>query len=416
MITLLRSAAQPRVLLVWCLVAASTPLLPAQGWYRDAFLAPVTATTFATEAPKGVVRIGPVVVDVFAQARTGHSTNVLLEPVAQAGWQASYGAGFDATWQAARDQQLKLTGELVQRHTLSGPGVDRTYLVLEPGSALRYTAYINAIRFTPFLNLSRQIDPIAAPTVTNTATFEQNTYDFGLQADWPLHLTTLQVMALAGRKTTESDIQPQATTDRELISGRLLRAFSAALDLGVDAYVITQDYENGPARASEQQSASVFSRWALSSTTQLKLALGLNRYDFNTPVLEDDAAGANALFGELQFAHRVRPKLQYRLRLAQTQSDGVTSNYYETREASLSPSLTLNERTNLQLEAGWLKVTESLATGERGTRYNLGAGLEIVLPASFRLRADFRSLRKFSNLPSRTYRQRTWDLELRKQF
>lgn len=414
-VTRLRGRVRP-LLTGTLLAAALAPALSAQGWYRDAFLGPMTAASFETEAPKGVLKLGPVVVDVFAQGQVEYSSNVLLNPVAQAGWQVRYGAGFDTVWQAARDQQLKLTGELSQVHTLSGPARDRTYLTLEPGSAIRYTAYVKDIRIMPFLSLMRQMDPIAAPTVTNTATFEQSSYDLGLQVDWPLRLTTVQLMALRGWKATESDTMERATTDREVLSGRLLRTFSAALDVGVDGYLIWQDFKNGPAEADDQQSASVFSRWALSNSTQLKLAVGVNRFQFDTPLLGEDQRDATAWFGELLFSHRVRPNLQYSLRLAQTQSDGVTSNYYETREVSLRPSLKLSDRSTLRLEGAWLRVLESLVGGERGTRYVLGAGLEFNLPARLLLRLNGRDLRKSSNLPNRVYRERTFDVSLRKQF
>lgn len=414
-ITRLRGRGHP--LLAGALLAvALAPALSAQGWYRDAFLGPMTAASFESEAPKGVVKLGPVVIDVFAQGELAYSSNVLLNPVAQAGWEVRYGAGFDAVWQAARDQQLKLTGELSQVHTLSGPARNRTYLTLEPGSAIRYTAYVKDIRIMPFLNLTRQMDPIAAPTVNNTATFEQSSYDLGIQVDWPLRLNTVQVMALRGWKATESDTMERATTDREVLSGRLLHTFSAALDLGVDGYLIWQDFKNGPAEANDQQSASVFTRWALSNTTQLKLALGVNRFQFDTPLLGEDQVDANAWFGELLFSHRLRPNLQYTLRLAQTQSDGVTSNFYETREISLRPSLKLSDRSTLRLEGAWLRVLESLVGGERGTRYVLGAGLEFNLPARLLLRLNARDLRKQSNLPNRVYRERTFDVSLRKQF
>ena len=388
----------------------------AQTWYRDTYQGPMSAATFETQAPGGVLKLGPVVVDAYAHGLLSYSSNALLAPVAEEGWELGYGLGFDAVWVAAKEQQLKATGEFVQRHVLSGPGRDRTYLALEPGSALRYTVYLKDIRISPFLSASRQLDPVAAPTVTNTATFKQTSFDLGVQVDWPLHHTTLQFMGLTGHKTTGGESVSRARTDRELLSARALRTFSATLDVGVDAFFIDQSYDNGPAASSTQFNASLFNRWALSPNSQLKAAVGLNRYDFDAPARPGDDPAATGWFGEIQLAQRLRPNFNYTVRLVRTQSDGVTSNYYETREISLRPVLTLNDRTNLRLEAGWLRVVESDVAGETGRRTNLGAELEISLPGRWLCRAGIRDLHKSSTVAARAYRQRTVELSLRKQF
>lgn len=103
-----------------------------------------------------MLKVGPIVVDMYAQAGLSYSDNALVAAVAEAGSEVNYGVGFDAVWVAAKEQQLKVKGELAQRHVLSGPGKDRTYLALEPGSALRYTVYLKDIRISPFLSAARR--------------------------------------------------------------------------------------------------------------------------------------------------------------------------------------------------------------------------------------------------------------------
>lgn len=184
----------------------------------------------------------------------------------------------------------------------------------------------------------------------------------------------------------------------------------------MDAFLIDQTYVNGPAANSSQLNASLFNRWALSPNSQLKAAVGLNRYDFDGSIRLTDDTTQTGWFGEIQLAQRLRPNFNYTLRLVQTQSDGVTSNYYESREISLRPVLVLNDRTNLRLEAGWLRVKESDLAGETGRRTNFGAELEITLPGRWLFRAGVRDLEKRSTIASRAYRQRKFDLSLRKQF
>jgi hypothetical protein len=111
---------------------------------------------FATEQPRGALKLGPVLVDLSAEVAYDYSDNELLEPVGQSGSHLGATATLDAVWRAAKVLQLKLTAELTRRQNLSGPTKSRSDLTITPGSARRYTAYVKDIRLTPFLNLSRQ--------------------------------------------------------------------------------------------------------------------------------------------------------------------------------------------------------------------------------------------------------------------
>jgi hypothetical protein len=399
-----------------CLLAALPSSAQAQSWYRDAFLAPTNATTFESQQTKGVLKLGPVIVDISAQALLEYSDNVLLTPVGQEGLMMGVGLTFDAVWQAAKVQQIKLTGEVMRRQTLSGPGKDRQYLLLAPGSALRYTAYIKDIRLMPFLNLSRQLDPMASPTVNNTDTYEQASYDAGLQVDWNLHNLTLQLMILRGIKTMKSDSLEQTEIDRELLSARLLRTFSAALDIGADIFVIAQDYKNGPSDHSATESASVFSRWSMSKATQLKGSLGYSSMTYDHFSLAGDSSGRSAFFGEVEFSHRLRKNISYSMRVSQSVDDGTTSNYYKIWDFSFRPVFVVNEHTTLRLESGYQHVVESLATGEHAIRRNNSARLEFNLPSNFYLWTGFRDVNKTSTIPTRAYQQQNFEVNLRKQF
>lgn len=402
--------------LLACGLLGLAPLLPAQSWYRDSMLAPMNATTFEKEQPRGALKLGPVLVDLSAEVAFDYSDNELLEPVGQDGSHLGATVTFDAVWRAAKVQQLKLTAELTRRETLSGPTKSRSYLTITPGSALRYTAYVKDIRLTPFLNLSRQEDPLLAATVNNTDYYKQATYDAGLQVDWPLNKTTLQGMVLRGLRTTSSDVLGRQETDRTAASLRAVHTFNPALDLGADYFVVRQDYRNGPAESSVTQNASLFTRWSLSRVLQLRAAIGMIKLDMTRSRLLDDATGESALFDEVELSHRLRPNLSYFLRYSETIGDGVSTNFIRIQDLTFGPSLMLSDKLVLRFEADWQRVRESTESGETGRRRSYRGKLEWSLPGNFFLHATYRIIHKTSNLPTRAYDQRYFELSLLKQF
>ena len=393
----------------------SSPL-SAQSWYRAAFQGPVNAATFENQSPSGTLKVGPFIFDISANLSFESSDNALLSSTPEAGSNIGFGLTFDASQQATKAQQLKLSGELTQRYVLSGPGRDLRYLTLAPGSALRYTVYIDEVRVMPFINLSRQVDPIDAPTVNNTDVFEQASYDGGLQLDWPLRQYVVQLLALRGFKSSDSDQQEKIEIDRSLLSARLLRTFSASFELGIDAFAVDQDYTNGPSRQSHIRTAGFFGRYTLTRTIRVKGAVGVNRVSYDEGSIATDQDRNTSLHAELEASHRVRANLNYTLRLARSVADGISSNFYESTDLTLAPTFTASERLTLRGDVGWQRVVESSAVGETGNRKNYGLQLEYTAKGKTTLRGGVRYLDKSSTLAPRSYTQLRFDLSLRKQF
>jgi len=388
-----------------------------QAWFREAMLGPLAATAFGDQEPKaGLLKLGPAVVNLSPTARLVHSSNVLRVPEESAGWDARYGLAFGTTWRATREQELKLNGEFLQRKTLSGPERDSTQLILEPGSALRYTAYVRDVRVMPFLNLSRTIDPIEAPTVNNTALFIQSSQDLGLQIDWGLHLTTLQLMALSGKKSTASENLDKTRTNRQVYSLRLVRTVSPQIEAGTDYFHVRQDYRNGPARDGAQNNAGVFLRWVLSPRSSLRTVFGHNTFAFEDSRLLGDSERLRAFFGEVQLEQRLSETQRHSLILRRSQSDGVTSNFFHMHEAHYSYDWSLNARARANLGLGQQRVRESLVEGERGRRLRLSTGLTFNLPRRQVLNASFRYLASHSSIPSRAYNERSFECGWRRDF
>lgn len=401
-------------------LAAASGLAPSahgQAWYRQAFMGPANVGTFEKDTPKGTVRLGPVVVDLSAEAALEGTDNALLTPVGQSGIQASVGLTFDANWNAAKDQRLKLTGEVVEIATLSGPVRSQKYLLLKPGSALRYTVYVKQVRIMPFINLAHEIDPIASPTASNTAVYDRSSYDGGLQVDFPLNRSVLQLIGSRGIQDVTTATGPRSRDDRSSLGARAVRSFSAAVDAGVDLVHVVQDYTDGPSGSSTTESASLFCSVTVSRSVKLRASAGYDWLVFSHPNLAGDVRRRSDPSASLEISHRVRRYLSYTVGLSRVLSDEtLTSNFFRSEEVRVAPALVLNERSTLRLDAGWTRFAESVSTGEQGTRRSFGADLEYAAPGDYFLSLSFRDLNKGSSRPDMAYARRTLRLSVRRQF
>jgi hypothetical protein len=83
---------------------------------------------------------------------------------------------------------------------------------------------------------------------------------------------------------------------------------------------------------------------------------------------------------------------------------------------TFGPSLTLSDKLVLRFEADWQRIRESAQSGEKGRRRSYLGKIEWSLPANFFLRGSYRIIHKTSNLPTRVYDQRYFEVSLRKQF
>jgi hypothetical protein len=397
------------------LAAAAAPAR-AQSWYRSAFQDPANTGQADAAQAGGTARLGPVGIDLSLKAGYEYNDNILLAPQARAGTRATFGARFRAGWRASKIQQLYLSGEFTQRIALTGPGRSSRYLTLTPGSSLRYNLYVKDVRVSAFLNLSELRDPSASLAANNTETYAQSTADTGLQVDLPFRGLTVQLMGLRGQTSSRSLSQPKISTEREVLSSRLLRTFRAGLDGGLDAFLIRQDYSNGTAASSRSVSGGVFANSTLTTMMKLQASVSYDRVAYAGSRSAADAGTGSGLHERLEFTHRVRQNLTYTLRAERSLTEGVTSNYYRVDSLSLLPSFKLGLSLDLQLEAGWQRVRESLANGELGVRRNLGVTLSHSLANDFKGVIRFRQVSKDSNLANRIYRQRVFEFTLDKDL
>ena len=390
--------------------------LRADDWYRSAVMAPVDAATFEQQQPTGVLRLGPIYVDLTAEGGVQYSDNVLLTRNAEPGWSATGSINFSATWQAAKSQQLKLTGEIVEDEILSGPGKSRSYILFKPGSAFHYAVYVGGVRLMPFVDLMRQVDPFAVPTINNTELFKQSSYDAGLQVDVPLNHYVAQLTSMRGLYTSQSDSLPSSTRDRQSSSIRLMRVLGAGTDYGIDAFYAAETEKNGPASSNATVSSALFSDVALSRNFQVTGEVGYYSATYRDSVVLGDATRDSGPFGKLTLIHRIRPHVRYSVTLSDSQTDGVTSNYYTSKAIDLSPTFDLTEHLTMKLQAGLERIKESSTTGETGILRSVGASFEYSLRRGYSINANVHLFDKSSTVYSRAFAQKTAGVTVIKQF
>jgi hypothetical protein len=256
--------------------------------------------------------------------------------------------------------------------------------------------HVAGVEVTPFVDLSRTFDPGLAPTVGNTAIFEQATYDGGLEVSVPLHNLTVQAVVLRGLATTSGAGLGNSDSDRRMAGARLTRSLDPGFSSGVEFYAIAESFRHAPAGSSTAETANLFGNARLGEAVQVYAAIGGESVSYLHPIVALDSRHDDQLVGELTLTHRVRPNLSYSLRLADQVADNYTSDYYRVLSAGIVPEFRLNERTTLVLQSNLQHIIESLAAAGAGNVWDNEANLSFE--ASAKLRVTFEVARLISRI------------------
>lgn len=389
----------------------------AQTWFTDAFLPSTTAASADSAQIPGLLRIGPIIVDVDSTAEIEHTDNVNFSPVAQPGTELSAGIGFNAAWQALQAAQFKISGAWEMNKWITGPGPNQATFTVTPGSTLRYSIYVETIQLTPFVNLKRTYDPGLAPTVGDTAIFEQSSYDVGLQLAVPLHNLNLEFMGLRGLNTSSgSGGVANIDTDRRLASARLVREFNSRLQGGVEYYALAENFKNAPAEGSTSETARVFSMAQLTATLHLVVALGVEEVNYTQPAMAGDSTRDSQPIADLELSDFLRENLSCALQVSDQVADNYSTDYYRTLSVGLSVAFKFNQWMSLSAAANWQHIVESSLTQGSGDVWDNRAHLQVTVSDKLSLHLDAGILSNQVAAAGQGYSQKRLELGASRRF
>jgi len=392
----------------WLLLALVAPAYPlqAQTWYTDAYVPTASALADAEQPKDPLLRLGPVLVDVSASTAVEYTDNLALSPQPAAGLSITEGLGFGAQWQAAQSERLNLIGSLTRVEWAVGHAPDRGYVVLEPGSAFSYSIYVKEIRITPFLNVSQTFDPVLAPTVNDTTTFEQSTYDLGVQVDVPCNGATAQLIALRGLALAEGGDIARIDTDRRLVGGRLVRELGPELSFGGEFDLVAENFRHAPSTSARDYSGRLFGTVHPTESCQLTASAGVDSASYFSPALAGDSPHRAQAIGSVAVSQQLREHLSCALSFYEKLNDNVSSDYYRVWAVALTPKLVLNASTVVYLESRLQHLTESVSGGEVGYRWDNEARVEVAVSRRLQMRLGARSSNNEVSPAPRAYRKR----------
>ena len=390
--------------------------LAAQTWFTNAFLPSTSPASVPAGQRPSFLQAGPILVDLAATAAIEYTDNVDFSPVGQPGTELSAGIQFGAAWQALRAVQLELTGSWLVNEWLSGHGPNQQTLTIAPGSTLRYTISVDIVQVIPFVNLSRTYDPSLAPTVGNTAIFQQSSYDGGLQVAVPMNHLRLELMGLRGLVISSGIGMGNTDTDRKLASARLVREFNPRLQAGVEYYAVAENFRNAPAERSSSTTERIFGIAQLTTNLRLEIALGLEASHYAQPVIAADSTRHTQMIGDLTLSDRVRQNLTGVLHISDQVADNFTTDYYRTLSVAFSAAFRFNPRTTFTLETNWQQIEQSVRAEGTGDFWRNTARFEYTVSDKLSLHLEARSLSNQVTAAGLGYRQNVLELGANRRF
>jgi hypothetical protein len=345
-----------------------------------------------------------------------YTDNVRVETSGHDGLTAEGSLTFDAHYRFTKIQELSLSGAIRNRIPIFGPGKQLNQFSVSPGSALRFTVYVRAVRISPFLRYTRSLDPVAVAVVSNTEILDQSTLSPGVQVDLGLRKANLSLLVMSQMRSQKSDSSQKKSARSDSIAFRVSHSVSSTLTADLSIATSSSSIKNGPATGSRSTSASGLLNWIISRNIRLSGQVGgeLTRY-FHSRVTGDVARNLDPTVS-LSVDHRIRPAFSYSLLLAQSIHEGVGTNYYVTKDMAVSPTYQMTKSASLRVTVDWLSIRESGPTGEVGRRRNYALGFLVATKANASLQVSFSHSEKTSTLAERAYRQNRITISVRKEL
>ncbi len=396
-----------------------TPLtgrLSGQTWFTDAFQDSRTSTGAPDQSDEGFLKLGPIVVGMYASASIKYTDNIDFSSVAQAGTELSSGLGFSGDWQTLQAAEFSVSGQWLANHWITGDGPDQAFLTIQPGSTLRYSIYVDYVKLTPFVNLERTYDPGLVPTVGNTPVFEQSSYDGGLEVEVPLNKLSVELMGLRGFATTSGSGLDNSDTNRTLLSARIVRDFNSRLSAGFEYYAVFENFRNAPAASGTNGTGRLIGSAQLTATLKAVVAVGIEAVTYAQPATAGDSTRHTQLIEDLNLTEQLRKNIGCTLRISDQVSDNFTTDYYRTLSAEFSSDLKLNERTTLAIEAGWQHIVQSVSATGSGDFWTKGAQLQFAVSDKLSLHLVARSLINHVVQSGQGYRENNLELSADRRF
>lgn len=346
-------------------VALSSP----GSWSREGFqVGALSASGTMTTGPnlKHTLQIGRTGLDLSLADELEYSDNVRVEQQGREGMSNTFSLSFDSAWAPTKVQDIALSGSVGSRVPLYGPGKGHALWNIAPNTAVKMNIYVDQLRITPFVRVSRSLDPVAATVVSETETFTQTIKDAGIVADYPLYKTNLQLVVLAGAKRAAADNTPPLTTERFSTGLRGTRSFAPGAAIGIDTVAFTQTYRNGPAEKSDGQGASVFVRWPISNLISGQFSTGWDVQRFTQSKDPTDNRRTSEPFMMVSLSHRANSLLNYMASVRRAVFDGVSTNYFRSTEYALSPTYSVNQSVAVTTAIAYKTSDESTRAGDHG--------------------------------------------------
>lgn len=392
-------------------VALSSPA----SWTRDGFQAGAIQSGGLVQNGASLthtLQIGRTGIDLSLSDDIEYSDNVRVEQTGRPGMSNTFNLAFESMWSPTKLQDIALTGSIGSRVPIFGPGKGRVLWNIAPTTALKANVFIDQLRISPFVRASRSLDPVAATVVSQTETFTQTMNDAGLVADYPLYKANLQFIALAGTKRSAAESAPAMFTQRYSTGLRGVKSFSPGTVVGTDVTAYTQSYDNGPAGKSYGQGFSAFLRVPITKLISSQFSTGWDTQNFSGSKDRTDSKRSSQPFFMASISHRPNADLSYSLMVRQAVFDGVSTNYFQSREITLSPNYSAGKNLSLNASATYKTADESTQAGDHGYTIMGSIGGSYSTRGGTNVSVNYNYVDKTSSVVKREYSQNRFTLSI----
>lgn len=383
------------------------------------------------------LKLGPVRFDMNSALRVEFNDNVNLgekDKVSALSLQPS--VGISAVWPVTAFNAVRLNTSLGYTAYLGESRYNSTTVNIAPDSELAFDMYVGnfVINFHDRFNI--ETDPVGEPTVNETDTYGRLVNTLGVTVFWAAN-SKLTLSLSYDHTNNIATVSRFSFADyaSDQLSGAVRYRLSGNLLLGVEGGAATTRYSEGEKNDVIPAHGGVFAEVILSPYTTLRVAGGVQYFNFNNDeeaeriefLMEDpgrknrnDRYGGGDHYGyywNFEINNRTSPHFYQALIGGWESQLGVTSQRVDSLYLRYSGSWKVNSKITLNgslfYETG---QEEGAFDPEDFNRYGAGISTSYQLSRKTTLSGGYQFIRKNSNLTLEEYTQNRVYLEIGYNF
>lgn len=230
-------------------------------------------------------------------------------------------------WPITQINTLRLDLGLGYSFYLDHSEANTNGILIAPGSQLAFDIFVGDFRINIHERPSLQQDPIAQLALSNVVDYGRFENTAGVSVLWDLNKIVLTLGYDHYNYISTTDDFDYLDRNAEIFSGTAQVAVSSNTGVGVEGYVVLNNYDQNILNDSNSYAVGLFVETQITPNLKARVAGGYQWIDFDNTGLVADANNLTDYYANILLSHRINASIKQSISAGHESQLGVNSNY-----------------------------------------------------------------------------------------